>query len=158
MLHPKQPARSRREAGCFAYWHIVLTPVNQRIALVTLVVADYDEAIAFYTQRLGFRLLEDTQLSPQKRWVRVAPSGLGGAELLLARAATPEQTRCIGNQTAGRVALFLYTDDLAHDYARLQAQGVTIVRPPVIEPYGKVLVFADLYGNRWDLLEPAQSV
>ena len=133
-------------------------PVNQRIALVTLVVADYDEAIAFYTHKLGFRLVEDTRLSPQKRWVRVAPCGLSGAELLLARAATPEQLRCIGNQTGGRVALFLYTDNLARDYARLQAQGVAIVRQPIVEPYGKVLVFADLYGNQWDLLEPAQRV
>jgi catechol 2,3-dioxygenase-like lactoylglutathione lyase family enzyme len=138
---------------------VVLMSVNQRIALVTLVVADYDEAIAFYTHKLGFRLVEDTRLSPQKRWVRVAPPGLeAGAELLLARAATPEQVRRIGNQTGGRVALFLYTDDLARDYARLQEQGVTIVRPPIVEPYGKVLVFADLYGNLWDLLEPTQRV
>ncbi|WP_460611644.1 VOC family protein [Hymenobacter seoulensis] len=132
--------------------------MNQRIALVTLLVADYDEAIAFYTHKLGFRLVEDTLLSPQKRWVRVAPCGQAGAELLLALAATPEQVRCIGNQTGGRVALFLYTDNLARDYARLLAQGVTIVRPPVVEPYGEVLVFADLYGNLWDLLEPNQSV
>lgn len=132
--------------------------MNQRIALVTLVVADYDEAIAFYTEKLGFQLVEDTSLSPQKRWVRVAPCGLAGAELLLARAATPEQAHCIGNQTGGRVALFLYTDNLARDYARLQAQGVTIVRSSTTEPYGKVLVFADLYGNLWDLLEPAQRV
>ncbi|SNC61804.1 Uncharacterized conserved protein PhnB, glyoxalase superfamily [Hymenobacter gelipurpurascens] len=132
--------------------------MNQRIALVTLVVADYDEAIDFYTQKLGFRLLEDTVLSAQKRWVRVAPQGLAGAELLLARAATPAQAQCVGNQTGGRVALFLYTDDVARDYAQLQAQGVTIVRPPIAEPYGKVLVFADLYGNQWDLLEPTQSV
>ncbi|WP_460621600.1 VOC family protein [Hymenobacter tenuis] len=132
--------------------------MNQRIALVTLLVADYDEAIAFYTHKLGFRLVEDTLMSPQKRWVRVAPCGLHGAELLLARAATPEQVRCIGNQTGGRVALFLYTDNLARDYARLLAQGVAIVRPPVVEPYGSVLVFADLYGNLWDLLEPSQSV
>jgi catechol 2,3-dioxygenase-like lactoylglutathione lyase family enzyme len=132
--------------------------MNQRIALVTLVVGDYDEAIVFYPQKLGFRLVEDTELSQHKRWVRVAPGGQAGAELLLARAVTPEQVRCIGNQTGGRVALFLYTDNLARDYAQLQGQGVAIMRPPVTEPYGKVLVFADLYGNLWDLLEPIQSV
>jgi len=130
----------------------------QRIALITLVVADYDEAICFYTEKLGFTLVEDTPLGAEKRWVRVAPPGPGGAELLLARAATCAQQAAIGNQTGGRVALFLYTDDLARDYARLQAQGVRIVRPPVVEPYGRVLVFADLYGNLWDLLEPTQSV
>ncbi|RSK44594.1 VOC family protein [Hymenobacter perfusus] len=130
----------------------------QRIALITLVVADYDEAICFYTEKLGFTLVEDTPLSAEKRWVRVAPPGSGGAELLLARAATSAQQAAIGNQTGGRVALFLFTDDLARDYARLLAQGVRIVRPPVVEPYGRVLVFADLYGNLWDLLEPTQSV
>ncbi|MCA8830652.1 VOC family protein [Hymenobacter pini] len=130
----------------------------QRLALVTLVVADYDEAIAFYTQKLGFILVEDTPLSPDKRWVRVAPPGSNGAELLLAKAATPAQQAAVGNQTGGRVALFLYTDNLARDYAGLLAQEVRIVRPPVVETYGTVLVFADLYGNLWDLLEPAQSV
>ena len=130
----------------------------QRIALITLVVANYDEAIRFYTEKLGFTLVEDTPLSAEKRWVRVAPPGTSGAELLLARAATPTQQAAIGNQTGGRVALFLYTDDLTRDHARLLAQGVRIVRPLVVEPYGRVLVFADLYGNLWDLLEPAQSV
>ncbi|TGD79374.1 VOC family protein [Hymenobacter wooponensis] len=133
--------------------------MNQRIALITLVVADYDAAIDFYTQKLGFRLVEDTQLSPEKRWVRITPPGLeAGAELLLARAATAEQEQRIGSQTGGRVALFLYTDNLARDYEQLVANGVTIVRPQIIEAYGKVLVFADLYGNLWDLLEPAQRV
>jgi catechol 2,3-dioxygenase-like lactoylglutathione lyase family enzyme len=121
-------------------------------------VADYDEAIRFYTEKLGFTLLEDTPLSPEKRWVRVAPADAAGAELLLAKAATPAQQAAVGNQTGGRVALFLYTDDLARDHARLLAQNVRIVRPPVMEPYGTVLVFADLYGNLWDLLEPTQSV
>ncbi|RSK50214.1 VOC family protein [Hymenobacter rigui] len=130
----------------------------QRIALVTLVVADYDEAIHFYTEKLGFVLVEDTPLSPEKRWVRVAPPGATGAKLLLAKAATPAQQAAVGNQTGGRVALFLYTDNLARDHARLLAQNVRIVRPPVTEPYGTVLVFADLYGNLWDLLEPNQSV
>ncbi len=129
--------------------------MSQHIALITLVVADYDEAIAFYTQKLGFRLLEDTHLSAEKRWVRVAPPGSGGAELLLAQAANPEQVACIGRQTGGRVALFLYTDDIQRDYQRLLAEQVRIVRAPVREPYGQVLVFSDLYGNLWDLLEPA---
>lgn len=130
----------------------------QRIALITLVVADYDVAIRFYTEKLGFTLLEDTLLSPEKRWVRVAPPGSNGAELLLAKAVTPAQQAAVGNQTGGRVALFLYTDNLARDYAHLLEKKVRIVRPPTVEPYGTVLVFADLYGNLWDLLEPAQSV
>ncbi|GGG54486.1 VOC family protein [Hymenobacter glacieicola] len=129
--------------------------VNQRIALLTLVVADYDDAIAFYPQKLNFQLLEDTDLGAGKRWVRVAPRGPGGgAELLLARAASPEQATRVGNQTGGRVALFLYTDNLARDYQQLRAAGVTIVRPPMTQTYRQVLVFADLYGNLWDLLEP----
>ncbi|MDU0368897.1 VOC family protein [Hymenobacter endophyticus] len=130
----------------------------QRIALITLVVTDYDAAISFYTEKLGFMLLEDTPLSLEKRWVRVAPPGTSGPELLLAKAATPAQQAAVGNQTGGRVALFLYTDDLARDHTRLLSQGVRIVRPPRQEPYGNVLVFADLYGNLWDLLEPAQRV
>ncbi|UPL51205.1 VOC family protein [Hymenobacter sublimis] len=122
--------------------------MHQQIALLTLVVADYDEAIAFYTQKLNFRLLEDTDLGSGKRWVRVAPRGAaGGAELLLARATSPEQAARVGNQTGGRVALFLYTDNLARDYQQLLSAGVTIVRPPTTEAYGHVLVFADLYGN-----------
>ncbi|MFD2783947.1 VOC family protein [Hymenobacter rubripertinctus] len=132
--------------------------MNQRIALVTLVVADYDAAIAFYTRQLGFRLVEDTRLSAGKWWVRVATPGPPGVELLLTLAANPEQLAHIGNQTGGRVALFLYTDDLARDYARLRANQVRSVRLPMMEPYGRVLAFADLYGNLWDLLELAQSV
>ena len=127
----------------------------QRIALLTLVVADYDEAIDFYTRKLGFTLLEDTVQSSEKRWVRVAPAGSTGAELLLARASTEEQATRVGNQTGGRVALFLYTDNLARDYANLQAHNISIIRPPVSQPYGEVLVFADLYGNLWDLIQPA---
>jgi len=127
----------------------------QRIALLTVVVADYDEAIDFYTRKLGFTLLEDTVQSPEKRWVRVAPADSTGAELLLARASNEEQATRIGNQTGGRVALFLYTDDLARDYANLQKHNIVIARPPVSQPYGEVLVFADLYGNLWDLIQPA---
>jgi catechol 2,3-dioxygenase-like lactoylglutathione lyase family enzyme len=128
--------------------------MNNYLALVALVVADYDEAIDFYTQKLGFILLEDTPLTPEKRWVVVAPKGDGQCRLLLAKAAGEEQIAHIGNQTGGRVFLFLYTDDFSREYQRLLDNGVTIVRPPVEEPYGKVAVFADLYGNQWDLLQP----
>ena len=128
--------------------------MNNFLALVALVVADYDEAIDFYTKKLGFILLEDTSLSPEKRWVVVAPKGTGQCRLLLAKAANEEQFAHIGNQTGGRVFLFLYTDDFSREYQRLLDSGVTIVRRPVEEPYGKVAVFADLYGNQWDLLQP----
>ncbi|MBK6777799.1 MAG: VOC family protein [Flavobacteriales bacterium] len=126
----------------------------QRIAQLALVVADYDEAIAFYTEKLGFALVEDTRLSDTKRWVVVAPPGNTGCTLLLAKAVTDEQRSRIGNQTGGRVFLFLHTDDLKRDHVRLLEQGVTIVRPIAVEAWGTVLVFADLYGNLWDLIEP----
>lgn len=130
--------------------------MRHALAHVALVVRDYDEAIAFYTQVLGFHLVEDTPREPGKRWVVVAPRGpAGGASLLLARAATPEQARFVGNQSGGRVFLFLHTDDFARDHARLQAAGVRFVREPSHEEYGTVAVFEDLYGNRWDLIEPA---
>ena len=119
---------------------------------VTLVVRDYDEAIAYFTNALGFTLLEDTRLSPEKRWVRVAPRG-DGAGLLLARAASPEQVSRIGSQAGGRVAFFLDTDDFARDYERMQQHGVRFLERPRDEPYGKVVVFEDLYGNKWDLVE-----
>ena len=129
--------------------------MKQRIAHVALVVADYDEAIAFYTKTLRFRLVEDTyQPAQDKRWVVVAPPGdAGGATLLLARASTPEQTRFVGDQTGGRVFLFLETDDFWRDYHAMESAGVTFVRPPSEQPYGTVAVFEDLYGNRWDLVE-----
>lgn len=130
--------------------------VKQHIAQFALVVADYDEAIAFYTQKLHFDLLEDTPLSETKRWVRVRPSGSDGCGILLAKAVGEEQTSRIGNQTGGRVFLFLYTDDFDRDYQNLLDQHITIVRPPVVEEYGKVAVFADLYGNLWDLIEPGR--
>lgn len=125
----------------------------QTLANVTLVVRDYDEAIAFFTGALGFRLVEDSPLGGGKRWVVVAPEG-GGAGLLLAQAASPEQEAAIGNQTGGRVAFFLHTDDFARDYARMTARAVTFVEQPREEPYGTVVVFEDLYGNKWDLIEP----
>jgi catechol 2,3-dioxygenase-like lactoylglutathione lyase family enzyme len=128
--------------------------VRHAIVHVALVVRDYDEAIAFYTGKLGFTLVEDTyQPEQDKRWVIVAPAGSSGASLLLARATTPEQERCVGNQTGGRVFLFLGTDDFWRDYHRMTAAGVRFVRPPSEAPYGTVAVFEDLYGNRWDLVE-----
>ncbi|HEY4941136.1 MAG TPA: VOC family protein [Rhizomicrobium sp.] len=122
------------------------------IAHIALVVRDYDEAIAFYTQALGFDLIADDDMGGGKRWVLVAPKG-GGAQLLLAKAAAPEQEARVGNQTGGRVFLFLHTDDFARDYAAMTAKGVRFVREPKAEPYGTMAVFADLYGNLWDLIE-----
>jgi catechol 2,3-dioxygenase-like lactoylglutathione lyase family enzyme len=128
--------------------------VSQSLGLVSLVVREYDEAIAFYVGTLGFTLVEDTVVVEQdKRWVVVAPPGGSGARLLLARANTPEQMAHIGNQTGGRVFLFLHTDDFARDYQAYKAKGVTFVREPREAPYGTVAVFEDLYGNMWDLLQ-----
>jgi catechol 2,3-dioxygenase-like lactoylglutathione lyase family enzyme len=128
--------------------------VQQAIAHVALVVRDYDEALAFYVGRLGFRVVEDKEQPEQeKRWVVVAPPGSSGTSLLLARASTAEQARLVGNQSGGRVFLFLRTDDFRRDYERMLAAGVRFVRPPREEPYGTVAVFEDLYGNRWDLLQ-----
>jgi catechol 2,3-dioxygenase-like lactoylglutathione lyase family enzyme len=129
--------------------------VAQSLADVALLVRDYDEAIAWFTAALGFELREDTPRGPGKRWVRVAPPGAGGTALLLARAATPEQVALVGRQGAGRVWLFLHTDDFAVDHARMLAAGVEFAETPRTESYGTVAVFADLYGNRWDLLQLA---
>lgn len=128
--------------------------MKQSIGYVTLVVEDYDEAIQFYVTRLGFNLIEDTYLAAQdKRWVLVAPPGSSEAKLLLARAAGAKQTARIGDQTGGRVFLFLHTDDFWRDYHDYRRRGVIFVREPVEESYGTVAVFKDLYGNLWDLLE-----
>jgi catechol 2,3-dioxygenase-like lactoylglutathione lyase family enzyme len=128
--------------------------MKQSIVHIALVVRDYDEAIAFYTQKLHFTLIEDTyQPEQDKRWVVVSPPGSTGTTLLLARASTPEQESFVGNQTGGRVFLFLNTDDFWRDYNEMIAKGVEFVREPKKEPYGMVAVFEDLYGNRWDLLE-----
>jgi catechol 2,3-dioxygenase-like lactoylglutathione lyase family enzyme len=129
--------------------------MQQKITHIALVVDDYDEAIAFYTQKLHFDLIEDTVLSDKKRWVLVAPKGSKECKLLLAKAATDEQRSRIGDQTGGRVFLFLYTDNFQRDYQNLLKQNITIVREPVVESWGKVAVFADLYGNLWDLIEAA---
>ncbi|GAB6195321.1 VOC family protein [Lysobacter xanthus] len=128
--------------------------MRQSIAHVTLLVHDYDDAIAFYVGRLGFTLVEDTVRPEQdKRWVVVAPPGSNGASLLLARASTPGQASFVGDQAGGRVAFFLQTDDFDRDYRRYVDAGVEFVRPPVRQPYGTVAVFRDLYGNLWDLIE-----
>ena len=128
--------------------------MKQHIAQIALVVDDYDEAIAFYTQKLRFTLIDDTVMSDTKRWVVVAPPGSEGCRLLLAKAVTDEQRTRVGDQTGGRVFLFLHTDNFARDYQHLLDQHVTIVREPSVEPYGTVAVFADLYGNLWDMIEP----
>ena len=127
--------------------------MTQHLGALALLVHDYDSAIAFYVDKLGFTLAEDSDLGGGKRWVRVAPPGAQETSLLLARAVTPEQAARVGDQTGGRVFLFLRTDDFARDHARMAARGVTFVRPPRQEAYGWVAVFADLYGNLWDLLE-----
>jgi catechol 2,3-dioxygenase-like lactoylglutathione lyase family enzyme len=127
--------------------------MKQAIAHVALVVADYDEAIEFYTEKLGFTLIEDTPQSETKRWVLVAPKGSQECSLLLAKGVGDEQKSRIGNQTGGRVFLFLRTDDFRRDYENFRAKGVRFVREPKKEDYGTVAVFADLYGNLWDLIE-----
>ena len=129
--------------------------MKQSLGLVSVVVREYDEAIAFYVGTLGFTLIEDTYVSEQdKRWVVVAPPGSTESRLLLARASSSEQASCIGNQTGGRVFLFLYTDDFKRDYQSYKSKGVVFVREPKVEPYGTVAVFKDICGNLWDLLQP----
>ena len=128
--------------------------MKQRIAHIALVVKDYDEAIKFYTEKLDFQLLEDTQLSEDKRWVLIAPTGAKECCLLLAKAADDKQMESIGNQTGGRVFLFLFTDDFWRDYYKMLDRNINFVRPPKEENYGLVAVFEDLYGNLWDLLQP----
>lgn len=143
-LASKSVERGKRNAEKF---------MGQRISQVTLVVREYDEAIRFYTEILRFNLLEDRDLGGAKRWVRVGPGGSAGVELLLARAVTDEQRSRVGDQTGGRVFLFLETDDFERDYEALRAKGVEFVRPPREEAYGTVAVFVDLYGNKIDLIE-----
>jgi len=132
--------------------------VKQSLGLVSLVVRDYDEALAFFVGKLGFALVEDSLVPEQaKRWVVVAPPGAKGAHLLLARASTAEQQAHVGDQTGGRVFLFLHTDNFRRDYERYQSVGVEFVRGPKDESYGTVAVFKDLYGNLWDLLELSKT-
>jgi catechol 2,3-dioxygenase-like lactoylglutathione lyase family enzyme len=131
--------------------------MNQRIVQVALVVADYDEAIRFYTTVMGFDLVEDKPMSETKRWVVVKPKGESMFSLLLAKAVNEEQEKVIGNQSGGRVFLFLHTDDFWRDFKYLADKGVQFVRQPAEEPYGTVAVFKDLYGNLWDLIEPKEA-
>jgi catechol 2,3-dioxygenase-like lactoylglutathione lyase family enzyme len=129
--------------------------MKQSLGLVSLVVRDYDEALSFFVGKLGFVLIEDTFVPEQsKRWVVVSPPGASESRLLLAQASSPEQESRVGQQTSGRVFLFLHTDDFWRDYEQYKAKGVEFVRPPKEEPYGVVAVFKDLYGNLWDLLQP----
>ena len=129
--------------------------MKQRLAHIAIVVNDYDDAIKFYTEKLHFELIEDTQLSETKRWVLVKPKGTGGCCLLLAKAANEEQLSRVGNQTGGRVFLFLHTDNFERDYQNLLDNQIEIVRFPQKEVYGTVAVFKDIYGNLWDLIEPS---
>jgi lactoylglutathione lyase len=127
--------------------------MQQNLVHIAIVVRDYDEAIDYYTRVLGFELIEDEPRGPGKRWVLVRPRGDRGASLLLAKAANAEQTSRVGNQTGGRVFLFLHTDDFQRDYAAYSARGVKFIEQPRYEEYGTVVVFEDLYGNKWDLIE-----
>lgn len=129
--------------------------MTQTLAAIALIVPDYDEAIAFYVGKLGFELVEDTRLSEEKRWVRVAPRGSNGCCVLLAKAANDRQRAVIGNQSGGRVFLFLHTDDVARDHAQLKAAGVEFVREPSRAEFGTAAVFEDPFGNLWDLVQPA---
>ena len=131
--------------------------IYQRIAHIALVVDDYDDAIEFYTKKLDFQLLEDTKLIDEKIWVMVAPKGAKECCLLLAKAANERQTKFVGNQTGGRVFLFLFTDDFRRDYEKLKNREIKFVRPPQDFEYGTVAVFEDLYGNMWDLIEPNEN-
>ena len=130
--------------------------MKQYIAHIALVVDDYDEAIQFYTKKLNFILKEDTVLSETKRWVVITPPGSGGCSLLLAKAANDDQKTRVGNQTGGRVFLFLHTDDIERDYKNMKEQGISFVREPTTEEWGTVTVFKDLYGNLWDLIESSE--
>ena len=148
---------SEKEVFIFLYIYITINHMQQRIAQLALLVNDYDEAIVFYRDKLLFRLVEDTVLSPTKRWVVMAPPGNSNTCLLLAKAANEEQQSRVGNQTGGRVFLFLYTDDFQRDHQRMLAAGINFVREPAVEPYGTVAVFEDLYGNLWDMIEPTEK-
>lgn len=132
--------------------------MRQSLLHIALVVRDYDEALAFYVDKLKFTVLEDSPVPEQnKRWVVISPPGSGGATILLARAATREQEAFVGNQSGGRVFLFLGTDDFWRDYEHMQSQDIKFVREPTEQPYGTVAVFEDLYGNKWDLVQPNEN-
>jgi catechol 2,3-dioxygenase-like lactoylglutathione lyase family enzyme len=131
--------------------------MNQRIESITLLIDDYDKAIEFFTKKLHFILIEDTKLSETKRWVLVKPEGQNGSCLLLAKTTNYQQSQMIGNQAGGRVFLFLHTDNFKRDYQNLLENGIPIIREPIVETYGTVAVFKDIYGNLWDLIEPSSN-
>jgi catechol 2,3-dioxygenase-like lactoylglutathione lyase family enzyme len=131
--------------------------LSSSVALIALIVRDYDEAMAWFTSSLGFSLREDTPLGEGKRWVVVCPPGGSGASLLLAKASTEEQKNCVGRQTGGRVFLFLHTSDFHADYERMKARGVRFLEEPRTEAYGIVAVFLDICGNKWDLVQPKKA-
>lgn len=132
--------------------------MNQHLANISILIPDYDEAILYYTGTLGFELVEDTRLSEDKRWVLVRPRAQQpGCNLLLARATNTDQVSRIGNQTGGRVFLFLHTDDFDRDYKNYSSKGVEFLRPPSVEDHGKVSIFKDIYGNLWDLIQPGYN-
>jgi catechol 2,3-dioxygenase-like lactoylglutathione lyase family enzyme len=131
--------------------------MNQNLAYITLLVDDYDKAIEFFTGKLHFILIEDTEISDTKRWVTIKPHGQNGSSLLLAKAANERQRRMIGDQSGGRVFLFLQTDNFKRDFQNLIDNGITIERQPMVEKYGTVAVFKDIYGNLWDLIEPSSD-
>ena len=128
-------------------------PIQQQIGNIALVVDNYDDAIEFYTKKLQFTLIEDTNLGGGKRWVQISPPNSNGTNLLLAQASNEEQKQSVGNQTGGRVFLFLQTNDFWRDYELMKANGVVFIEEPRVEEYGTVVVFQDLYGNKWDLLQ-----
>jgi catechol 2,3-dioxygenase-like lactoylglutathione lyase family enzyme len=131
--------------------------MNHYLAHIAILVKDYEEALQFYPKKLGFVLIEDTVLSEKKRWVKVAPPGVKECCLLVAKAANEQQVGCIGNQTGGRVFLFLHTDNIMRDYNNYCSKNIRFVREPSKEEYGTVAVFEDLYGNLWDLIEPLKK-
>ena len=129
--------------------------MNRRISQIALLIKDYDEAIDFYVKKLHFNIVEDTKLDENKRWVLISPGGKNSFSILLAKAEGNRQLESVGNQSGGRVFLFLHTDDFNRDFQNLKKHSIKIIREPVTEPYGTVAVFEDLYGNLWDLIEPA---
>lgn len=143
--------------GIIFTFEVLNSIMNQRIAHIALVVNDYDEAIDFYTKKLEFLILEDTKIDEQKRWIIIAPPGSKECSLLLAKASNEEQKKCVGNQTGGRVFLFLFTDNFWRDFNKMAERNIEFVRPPSEFPYGMVAVFKDLYGNLWDLIEPNEN-
>jgi catechol 2,3-dioxygenase-like lactoylglutathione lyase family enzyme len=157
-LRPHGDINSARRADIYRSRRDHSQNIPQTIGYISLLVRDYDDAITFFTQSLDFHLIEDTPSKDRqgrdKRWVLIAPPGSKGTKILLARASNEEEATRIGNQTGGRVFLFLHTDDFWRDYNRMKEKGVRFIREPKQEEYGKVTVFEDLYGNQWDLLEP----